>query len=156
MQTYIDEEDGGHDPGEVVGEDLEQGLEHALVVDDVPEEFLALILRHLFAVLEASHDLVFLSPVRLRVHIVSKAHFFVLQDIVSLFSLDEQVSRVNVRILVRVVSQTRFFERFLEFFFGESSRRHAEQLVVVHWFFCARTKYHKHGDWERKHGWMSE
>jgi hypothetical protein len=40
--TYVYKKDDGHDPGEVVRENLEQALEHALVVDDVPEKFLLL------------------------------------------------------------------------------------------------------------------
>ena len=103
IDTYIDEEDRCHDPSEVVREDLQERLEHALVVDDMPEKFFPFFFTHFLAVFQSHHNGVLLAPVSLQVDIVGKSHFFVLEYIVRLLCLDEQISRVDVRVLVRVI-----------------------------------------------------
>ena len=45
MTTYVDKEDRGHDPSEVVWEDFEGRLEHTLVVDDMIEKLVSLLYR---------------------------------------------------------------------------------------------------------------
>ena len=42
--TYINEKDRGHNPGKVVGEDLDARLEHTLVVDNMIEKLISLFL----------------------------------------------------------------------------------------------------------------
>lgn len=101
----IDEQDDRHHPCEVVRENLKQRLEHALVIDDVPEKLLSFLLGHLFGVLEALHNSVLLVPSRLSVDIVCEPLVLVLDGLFGIFDFQPDIGGVFIWVLVGMPPQ---------------------------------------------------
>ena len=79
-------------------------------------------------------DLLFLIEVGLSVDVVGKALLLITDDVVGICDLHKEVSRVQVRILVRMVLNAGLSEGLFKLLLGNTSSGDLKQLVVVRRF----------------------
>ena len=96
----------------------------------MPEE-LFLLLRRQLRVPKPLQYVLFLLPISLSVDIVGIAHSFITNDIIGILDLNEEISGVLVRILIRMILNASSPERLLEVTGRRVPRINLEQFVVV-------------------------
>ena len=93
---------------------VNEAIEHALVVDNVPVSVHSLFVSHFLAILEAFEDGFLLLEVGLSEHIVRVFQIRVLENSFCLLDFEENFSRVNIFVLVWMELEHLSFVFFLQ------------------------------------------
>ena len=101
---------------------------------------LILLFFRLLGVFESLEDLLLLLKTGLLVDIVGVPHLFIADNVLRILHFEEELSRVLVRVLVRMVLNARPAEGFFELRRLDTSGGNIKQLIIVLWLLYTRAQ----------------